>query len=387
MYITFQELFEFEEMRDAQVLAGKTALNNLIRWGHVIEVKNSKDWATPNMLVFTTGIAIEDDAENGLINMIENLNEKGASGLVLGLGFITDVPKKAVEFADEKEFPFIIIPGEVSFADVIFKIGNQIFEKMSSINRQHILIGNVLTETSTISYEAELEYYGYLRNVRYCVVAVRKEGKGRIENSIAEDLQFEVQKIRNTIHRKIFYYYKMNQLVFLIPDTHGTDTEISLESIIYGIDKYIETKLGKDNYYIAVSDWVNNSSDLNRAYRQTQTTFEKGRILSPEKRILSYRELGIFSLVDFSRKDELESIMKMSIGELYNHPDLIETLQVYICCSMNMQETADEMYVHVNTIKYRMKKIDQLLPDGLRKNRLYQIQTGIYLSKILSQKD
>lgn len=312
MYITFQELFEFEEMRDAQVLAGKTALNNLIRWGHVIEVKNSKDWATPNMLVFTTGIAIEDDAENGLINMIENLNEKGASGLVLGLGFITDVPKKAVAFADEKEFPFIIIPGEVSFADVIFKIGNQIFEKMSSINRQHILIGNVLTETSTISYEAELEYYGYLRNVRYCVVAVRKEGKGRIENSIAEDLQFEVQKIRNTIHRKIFYYYKMNQLVFLIPDTHGTDTEISLESIIYGIDKYIEAKLGKDKYYIAVSEWASQPSDLSVAYKQVLTTFEKGRILCPEKRILSYKELGIFSLVDFSQKEELESIMKMS---------------------------------------------------------------------------
>lgn len=387
MYITFDDLLGFEEMKDAKVLAGNAGLIHLIKWGHVIELKEAKDWAASNMLVFTTGVAIQDDTENGLMEMIESLSETNASGLVLGLGIIKKVPKTVLKYADEKDFPFITVPREVSFAEIIYKIGNRIFEKMSSINRQHILIENVLTDTSQNNYEAELEYYGYLRGINYCLVAIRKSGTGRIENAIAESLQLEVQKIRNIIHRKIFYYHKRSQLFFLIPETKGTDCEIGFESILHEIDKFAEKNLGKDLYHIAVSEWVDNPSRLSSMYKQIITTFEKGKVMFPKKKVIYYKDLGIFSVVDFNNTEEIENIMRMSIGELYLHPDLIETLQFYINCNMNMQETADEMYLHVNTVKYRMKKIDQLLPEGLEKNRLYRIQTGIYLAQILSKEE
>ena len=78
MYITFHDLLEFEEMKDAKVLAGEAGLNHPIKWGHVIELKDSKDWATSNLLIFTTGMVIKDEVESGLINMIQNFSERTA---------------------------------------------------------------------------------------------------------------------------------------------------------------------------------------------------------------------------------------------------------------------------------------------------------------------
>lgn len=164
MFITYQELLALKEMEDAEVVAGKEGMNKAIRWCHVIEIKTPGKWATPGLLVFATGVALTDNIENELLQMVESLSEQKASGLVLGIGaYISDVPESVIQEADEKHLPLIALPEKTRFADVSFRVGNLIFEKMATNNRQHLLLENVLTDSGTESYDAELEYYGYLQ--------------------------------------------------------------------------------------------------------------------------------------------------------------------------------------------------------------------------------
>lgn len=130
----------------------------------MIEIKTPGKWATPGLLVFATGVALTDNIENELLQMVESLSEQKASGLVLGIGaYISDVPESVIQEADEKHLPLIALPEKTRFADVSFRVGNLIFEKMATNNRQHLLLENVLTDSGTESYDAELEYYGYLQ--------------------------------------------------------------------------------------------------------------------------------------------------------------------------------------------------------------------------------
>lgn len=385
MFITYQELLSLRELEEAEVIAGRDGLSKTIKWCHVIEIENVGDWATANLLVFTSGVALTNNIEEALLHMVEALHGKQAAGLVLGIGeYIAEVPKSVISKADELKFPIISLPEAVKFVDVTYKIGNLIFEKMATNNRQHLLLENVITDSRHINYEAELEYYGYLRGVAYRVVVIHKSKKGKIANDVADRLQLMISNIRNQIHRKIFLLNRMNQFVLLIPDTKGIEIEYTFEDILQNLMKVIEEQEDASLYQTGVSDWAEHPSQLPKCYEQVRRVFERGRYFFPDKNILYYSDLGIFSIVDLEDTCELEHIVHSSLGNLAGQEELIHTLQTYIECDMNMQETANRLFIHVNTMKYRLKKINALLPEELSKSRLFHIQAGIYLYRFLS---
>lgn len=83
--------------------------------------------------------------------------------------------------------------------------------------------------------------------------------------------------------------------------------------------------------------------------------------------IFFYRDQGIYTLlshVDDSRI--LDTYMEEKIGKLLqadelNDGNLSETLENYLNCSCNAKKTAEEMFLHRNTLNYRLKKIREIL--------------------------
>jgi DNA-binding PucR family transcriptional regulator len=43
-----------------------------------------------------------------------------------------------------------------------------------------------------------------------------------------------------------------------------------------------------------------------------------------------------------------------------HHADLVRTLDAFLRCSGSWQRCADEMHVHVNTLRYRLERVEQL---------------------------
>ena len=384
MFITYQELLALREMEEAEVVAGKEGLSKTIKWCHVIEIENVGDWVTANLLIFTSGVALTNNVEEALLHMVEALYQKQAAGMVLGIGaYISEVPQAVIARADELHFPILALPEAVKFVDVTYRIGNLIFEKMATNNRQHLLLENVITDSRHINYEAELEYYGYLRGIAYRMVVIHKSTKGKIANEVADEIQLKISDIRSRIRRKIFFLNRMNQFVLLIPDTKGIEREYTFEEILQELISVIEGQKDAALYQTGVSDWAEQSSQLSRCYEQVRRVFDRGRYFFPEKKVLYYSDLGIFSIVNLEDTFELERIVRSSIGDLAGHEELLHTLQTYIDCDMNMQETADQLFIHVNTMKYRLKKINALLPQELSKSRLFPIQAGLYLYRFL----
>jgi len=51
--------------------------------------------------------------------------------------------------------------------------------------------------------------------------------------------------------------------------------------------------------------------------------------------------------------------------EKTNQIDLMETLDAYLNENANIIETSDKLFIHRNTLKYRLKKIENLLNVNL----------------------
>lgn len=130
-------------------------------------------------------------------------------------------------------------------------------------------------------------------------------------------------------------------------------------------------------------------SEIDTSYRDAIRCAEYLQIHGSVEIVISYQELGIYRLFLKHDRDELKDYISDLLGLLIqydeeNCTELVETLQTYLECQQNMTKTASKSFVHLNTIKYRLQKIKEILQmDKLQGRELFELQLAIYLNKFL----
>jgi len=81
--------------------------------------------------------------------------------------------------------------------------------------------------------------------------------------------------------------------------------------------------------------------------------------------ITTYRELGIFRFLDFVKDDNIiENYITETLGNLLKQKssaELLDTLRAYYLNEQNVSKTARALFVHKNTVIYRLQKVEELL--------------------------
>lgn len=90
------------------------------------------------------------------------------------------------------------------------------------------------------------------------------------------------------------------------------------------------------------------------------------------KEIIYYDDLGIYRLLNqLVGEKELISFYEDTVGKLVDYDmkndlNLIKTLEYYFYNNENLKVTSKELYIHVNTLKYRLGRIEALTGYSLR---------------------
>ena len=83
--------------------------------------------------------------------------------------------------------------------------------------------------------------------------------------------------------------------------------------------------------------------------------------------MLSYANMGIYKLLmSIEEREILEEYYEKTIQPLIefdnqNDSDLATVLQIYLKHNGSVKETADELYVHRNTVNYKLNRISEIL--------------------------
>jgi len=79
-----------------------------------------------------------------------------------------------------------------------------------------------------------------------------------------------------------------------------------------------------------------------------------------------------------------------TIGTLVDYDEkkgsnLKYTLEVYLQCGQNTQSTADKLFIHRHTLRYRLKRIEEIAGVNLQQSdHVFNLQIGLKLHKLLS---
>ena len=120
---------------------------------------------------------------------------------------------------------------------------------------------------------------------------------------------------------------------------------------------------------IGIGTAVENIKDLARSYKEAQVALEVGKVFDTEKNIISYENLGIGRLI----YQLPTTLCEMFLQEVFKNGSLDnldrETLlpiQSFFENNLNVSETSRKLFVHRNTLVYRLEKIRKITGLDLR---------------------
>jgi sugar diacid utilization regulator len=166
------------------------------------------------------------------------------------------------------------------------------------------------------------------------------------------------------------------------------------ESQIRSIYKAIQIQLSKlpdvNRLFVGVGEVQDSLMLLSRSCRQANHAIALGRKISGNDGLFFFGQMGIYSLVDAKSMEELHSNCFNELEEFANICGVnagiyLETLEAYFDSGESPAAVASVLGLHINTVRYRMKKITELLgadffKDGKEKMRMYFL---IKMQKIL----
>ncbi|MCQ2354245.1 MAG: helix-turn-helix domain-containing protein [Clostridia bacterium] len=177
--------------------------------------------------------------------------------------------------------------------------------------------------------------------------------------------------------------------IVLVKDVKAGAESKEMEKIATKIADTLNTEF-YSKVSIGISTVVDNIKDLARAYKEAQVALDVGKVFETEKSILSYENLGIgrliYQLPTTLCEMFLQEVFKKGSLESLDHETLM-TIQCFFENNLNVSETSRKLFVHRNTLVYRLEKIRKMTGLDLREfEHAITFKVALMVKKYLSTK-
>lgn len=269
---------------------------------------------------------------------------------------------------DEQQLEYILVAGGVG--EDLYMVG-----KMAAFQIQSLLIAykerfdkdnfikNLLLDNLLLIdiYSRAKKLHIQTEAKRVVLIIEAETGK---ENNILE----MIRGMRDSAGQDFVTAVDENNVIIVreLKDTEHPTDEINkdAEDLIYLLDKE-----GIHNVHVAYGTVVGEIKEVSRSYKEAKMALDVGKIFFDERNIIAYSELGIGRLIY-----QLPiPLCKMFIREIFDgkNPDdfdeeTLTTINKFFENSLNVSETSRQLFIHRNTLVYRLDKLQKSTGLDLR---------------------
>jgi purine catabolism regulator len=165
-----------------------------------------------------------------------------------------------------------------------------------------------------------------------------------------------------------------------------TDDPAERRQIAERLREELDTRLKSVHVSIGVGRRVDSPTTLPRSYAEASRAVDVGRWAKGRHVTEIFDQLGLERLLASTPTDDLAEFVQHAIGALVaydrdNNTELVDTLAVWLE-TRNMAEAARRMYVHYNTLKNRLDRIEAIVgPVIADAARALECEVAIYVSR------
>ncbi|WP_427339853.1 PucR family transcriptional regulator [Caloranaerobacter sp. DY30410] len=167
--------------------------------------------------------------------------------------------------------------------------------------------------------------------------------------------------VKNIVDDNVIFC-RLDEGLFGIIIQNTKEITETLIQIVEAIETELLRKVG-----IGVSS-TNSPLNIKKAYQESKTALMLGRKFNIPENIYYYEKLKVYRILSQIDEKSLLSIydetLKYGIQKLSS--DEIKTAMYFLKCNLNISETARKLYIHRNTLIYRLDKIQKDTGFNLR---------------------
>ena len=156
--------------------------------------------------------------------------------------------------------------------------------------------------------------------------------------------------------------------IALVKDVKTGIASKDIEKLARSIADSLNTEL-YTHAIIGIGTTVVGIKDLAKSFKEAQVSLEVSKVFDTEKTIVSYESLGIarliYQLPTTLCEMFLHEVFKIGSIDSLDHETLF-TIQRFFENNLNVSETSRKLFVHRNTLVYRLEKIKKITGLDLR---------------------
>ena len=184
------------------------------------------------------------------------------------------------------------------------------------------------------------------------------------------------------------------QDIVLVKEVEAGTEARELETLAGAIVETLTTESYPRRVYVGIGTVVDSLKDLARAYKEARIALEVGKVFDTERTVISYENLGIGRLIYQLPTTLCEAFLqevfkKGSLESLESRDDdtQMKTVRAFFENNLNVSKTAESLYVHRNTLVYRLEKIRKMTGLDLREfDHAVTFKVALMVKKYLSSK-
>ena len=385
-----KDLLSLTTMSQAKVIAGFGGMEKGIRWSYKAENINFDKWVRGKELLIVSS-PVTQRKNFDLYKTIEKAIELNMSCalLLIGENYVTQIDKKVIDLAENNDFPLFTMPWDVPLLDFFEELGHAIsyLDDRKDIEDSllaEIIFGNCV---NTASIEQKCRQMGYDLGVLEQVFVLHlseqnsKETCNRLkyndepsDECTRKNQRITNDQIRNYAQTLKEYFSQCNYpaIVSCYGDRiigfmrNCTDNRKKIIEIFERFAKFLQNDLNEIEYTLNIGETCENISKLQKSFHETSKTNSVLAHITRKNEIVFYDEIGFYRmLMSYENTAPMQQFANEVLSPVIQyekkaHTQLMKTMWAYFECDCNLQRTADKLFSHKNTVKYRLHRVEQL---------------------------
>lgn len=387
MAVTMKDVLNLDIMRNFKIMAGENGLDRTITATEILDFEFMQEGEeyrqnsfTGNSLVLSSLLFAKDDPSLILVT-IKKLIAQNVQALAYKPVFFKELPEEALAYANERNFPILEFAHDEFFEEILFSI-RDLVERDDIVLRTETLLTDMLTREFSIEEDscAQEKINPLLRPVKMVICMSVKGVTGEQISDFIKRVKPN-QKLRS----KTFVGKLANRFFVVLSQDELNLSRFKAQlddvCIAYGL-------MGKE-ITAGVSAPVMVGGKFDEAVRQA---FWSEKVAEIEKIPVKYYEKsGIYRLIIPNMHSQTMAVyMEDYLAPIFEEEDkdgeLLRTAIEYIFAKGDTIETAERLYCHKNTIRYRIGKLQEKLdPDSNEKEFYQNLAAAIKIYLLMNQ--
>ena len=349
------------------LISGANGIRNNISWIYCAdcvqcldEEYNISELIHGGEMVIITNKSLTDD-DNKIIDIIKVMYPKKIAAVVINENQIS---KKIADYCEELNLPLFELSVELHLIDFSQIVCKRLIEEESETHSREKLLTSILFVDNFNEYEVtkRATHYGITISGKQSIAIIKTVGLND-PASIKRIQSLVENEFRYYDINKLLIYSQFETIVVMFPlEVFGKDSVVHFfEKIADKIHKEFEIEA-----YIGIGLGYEYLADIRESYTEAKSALQ---LISMEKQkyVLSYNDMGIHSLISQIRSPKtLDNYINDKLGRLIEadkvqDSELCNTLRAYIENNCNSNATAELLFIHRNTMRYRLDKIEKIL--------------------------